>query len=142
MGVVLFDTNILIDAINSHREAFDELSFWEAPAISVITFAEVYAGATPREAIKIRSFMNHFGFEVLHTDDLIMTLATSLRRASVRNRRKIALPDAIIMATAQAHRLLVITRNKKDFKGLNVRIPYELETTTTTRVINVRPMPT
>lgn len=97
MGVVLFDTNIRIDALHSHQEAFDELSNWKTPAISVVTFAEVYAGA------------NHRG---------------ELR------------------ATAQGHRLLVITRNKKDFKGQNVRIPYELETITTTRVINVRPLPT
>jgi len=123
MGVVLFDTNILIDALHSHQEAFDELSNWKTPAVSVVTFAEVYAGANHREALRIKAFMTHFGFEVIHTDDLIMTLATALRRASVRNRRKIALPDAIIMATAQAHRLLVITRNKKDFKGLNVTYP-------------------
>lgn len=141
MGIVLFDTNILIDALHLHQEAFDELSSWSTPAISVITFAEVYAGANPREALRIKKFMSQFGFEVIHTDDLIMMLATSLRRASVSNQRKIALPDAIIMATAQAHRLLVVTRNKKDFRGPNVRIPYELETISTTRVINVRPLP-
>nr|WP_229262887.1 PIN domain-containing protein [Duganella radicis] len=132
----------MIDALHSHQEAHNELSSWGNPAISVITFAEIYAGASSRETLKIKKFMDHFGFEVIHTDDLIMMLATSLRRASVHNRRKIALPDAIIMATAQARRLLVITRNKKDFKGPNVRVPYELETVTTTRVVNVRPLPT
>lgn len=141
MGIALFDTNILIDALNSHEEAFNELSFWPQSSISVITFAEVYAGASAKEAIKVRKFMEHFGFEVIHTDELIMNLATAFRRASVRNRRKIALPDAIILATAQARGLIVVTRNKKDFKGPNVRIPYELETVTTTRVINVRPPP-
>ncbi|RZT08611.1 hypothetical protein SAMN05216319_2976 [Duganella sp. CF402] len=140
MGIVLFDTNILIDALHSHQEAYTELSSWDTPAISAITFAELYAGAGPVEALNIRKLIKRFDFEVIHTDDLIMMLASSLRRASVRNQRKIALPDAIIMATAQAHRLLIVTRNKKDFKGQNVRIPYELETVTTTRVINVRPL--
>lgn len=37
MGIVLFDTNILIDALHSHQEAFDELSAWGTPTISVIT---------------------------------------------------------------------------------------------------------
>jgi predicted nucleic acid-binding protein len=141
MGVALFDTNILIDALHAHQEAVDELSFWARPAISIITFAEVYAGASGVETPKIKKFMAHFGFEVIHTDDIIMALATSFRRNSIHNKRKIALPDAIILATAQARRLLVVTRNKKDFKGPNVRIPYELETITTTRVINVRPAP-
>jgi hypothetical protein len=51
------------------------------------------------------------------------------------------LPDAIILATAQAQGVVVVTRNKKDFKGPNIRVPYELETVTSTRVINVRPPP-
>jgi predicted nucleic acid-binding protein len=141
MGVALFDTNILIDALHSHQEAFDELSFWPNPAISVITFAELHAGMSYAEASKITAFLALFGFEVIHTDDNIMVFAAALRRDSVRKRRKIALPDAIILATAQARGLMVVTRNKKDFKGPNIRVPYELETVTSTRVINVRPPP-
>lgn len=141
MGVALFDTNILIDALHSHQEAFNELAFWPNSAISVITFAELHAGASTGEVSKIKNFLTLFGFEVIHTDDLIMALAADLRRDSIHKRQKIALPDAIILATAHARGLMVVTRNKKDFKGPNVRIPYELETVTSTRVINVRPPP-
>ncbi len=71
----------------------------------------------------------------------MIDIAARIRSASIRRRAKIALADAIILATAQACGLIVVTRNKKDFKGPNVRIPYELETVTTTRVINVRQPP-
>jgi hypothetical protein len=37
--------------------------------------------------------------------------------------------------------MVIVTRNKKDFKGPNIRVPYGLETVTSTRVINVRPPP-
>lgn len=141
MGVALFVTNILIDALHSHQEAFNELSSWPDPAISVITFAELHAGASSAEASKIKKFLTLFGFEVIDTDDIIMTLAAALRRDSVSKRRKIALPDAIILATAQARGLRVVTRNRKDFRGPRIRIPYELETITSTRVINVQPPP-
>jgi hypothetical protein len=52
---------------------------------------------------------------------------------------KIALPDAIIQATANIKNLTIITRNTKDFKGVRVRIPYELKTTSFVSVVNVDP---
>ncbi|MEJ8713731.1 PIN domain-containing protein, partial [Klebsiella pneumoniae] len=40
---------------------------------------------------------------------------------------KLKLPDAIILATAQLHRLELITRNTKDFAGIpGVVTPYEI----------------
>jgi len=54
----------------------------------------------------------------------------------LRKGPKIALMDAINKATAQVQKLLVITRNTKDFKGADVRVPYEIETITLTRIVN------
>ncbi len=81
--------------------------------------------------------MTCFAFEIIHTDDNIMAGAAHLRAQSIRKGPKLALPDAIIMATALSKSLMLITRNKRDFKGSDVRIPYELETVTTVRVVNV-----
>lgn len=37
----------------------------------------------------------------------------------IRKKKKIKLPDAIIAATAVAHNLKVVSRNEKDFEGLD-----------------------
>lgn len=70
-----------------------------------------------------------------------MKLAASIRRGSIELRSKVALPDAIIMATGQLHSDVVITRNKKDFRMLRslgkLRIPYELTNTDPVGFINV-----
>lgn len=136
MALVLFDSNILIDALKGYEQALQELAYWDEPAISAVTWMEVYAGATPDEVPRLDELIANVGFEVIHTDDNIMKLAAKIRGESIRNGPKVALPDAIIMATALHLELQVITRNKKDFKGPNVRIPYELMTNTTIQVVN------
>lgn len=123
MKAALFDTNILIDAI------------------SAITLIELYAGVALKDKPEIASVLTRVGFDVIQIDANIINIAARIRSASVRRRAKIALPDAIILATAQARGLVIVTRNKKDFKGPNVRVPYELEIISSTRVINVRPPP-
>jgi predicted nucleic acid-binding protein len=52
---------------------------------------------------------------------------------------KIRLPDVIILATANVTGRLLITRNKQDFRGANIRLPYELQEG---RVFNVALLPT
>lgn len=37
-GLVLFDTNILIDWSKGYKQALTELAHWDNPAISVITW--------------------------------------------------------------------------------------------------------
>ncbi|MES2295397.1 MAG: type II toxin-antitoxin system VapC family toxin [Pseudomonadota bacterium] len=137
MALVLFDTNILIDALKGYRQAIDELAFWDEPAISVITWMEIYAGAKTSEVGRLDHFMSDFGFEIIHTDGDIMREAARVRSESRQIGPKIALPDAIIIATARTRDLPVITRNTKDFRDPKVRIPYELKTSgPATTVIN------
>jgi predicted nucleic acid-binding protein len=139
MAIVLFDTNILIDALKGYRAAATELAFWDAPAISAVSVMEIYAGASRDDIPRLDRFVAQIRFEIIHTDDKIAKEAAAIRAGSRNNSRKIALPDAIIMATANVRSLTVITRNRKDFKGWNVRVPYELETTTLVNIINVAP---
>lgn len=139
MALVLYDSNILIDALKGYDAAVEELAYWDSPAISAVTWMEVYAGALSQEIPVLDALINEIGFEIIHTDDQIMTFAARIRGTSLRKGPKISLPDAIIMATAKHHSLKIITRNKKDFKGANVRIPYELLTTTAVSVINIAP---
>ena len=51
------------------------------------------------------------------------------RCIALRKLKRIALPDAIIAATAITHKLIIISRNTKDFadiEGLVVIDPYSL----------------
>jgi predicted nucleic acid-binding protein len=46
----------------------------------------------------------------------------------IRRQRRLKLPDAIILATARVHGLVLVTRNTKDFDPADpaIRIPYAL----------------
>jgi predicted nucleic acid-binding protein len=137
-ALVLFDTNILIDALKGYPEALAELAHWDDPAISSITWMEVYAGADVDDAPRFDAFMAEFGFEIIEIDAQIMQTAAQMVSERRRNGPKIGLPDAIIAATASLKGLVIVTRNTKDFK-VNVRVPYELKTISTTSVVNVDP---
>jgi predicted nucleic acid-binding protein len=60
-------------------------------------------------------------FEVLELDATVSAEAILIRKNS-----RLKLPDAIILATARVHGLLLVTRNHRDFprREPNVRIPY------------------
>ena len=138
-ALVLFDTNILIDWSKGYAEALTELAHWDNPAISAVTWMELYGGADVDDVPRFDAFMAEFGLEIIEIDAEIMRAAATLVAERRRAGKKIALPDAVIQATADVKKLTIITRNTKDFRGLNVRVPYMLETITTTRVINVNP---
>ena len=100
---------------------------------------EVYAGATPQEIARLDELMDSVCFEVTQTSEAIMKRAAHIRGDSIRRGHKIAPPAAIIQATAVILNLQVITRNKKDFKGPNICISYELVTRTTVEIVNATP---
>ena len=118
----LFDTNILIDHLNGVKQATREIKAHPGAAISIVTWIEVMTGAaTPDEETILRTFLATFPC-------LPITAAVAERAAENRRVRRIKLPDAIILATAEtAHRQLV-TRNIRDFpKNLHgVRVPYQI----------------
>jgi len=75
----------------------------------------------------------------IHSTDAIMAEAARLRANSLATPPKIRLPDVIILATANVTGRLLVTRNKWDFRGVNVRLPYDLQNG---RVFNVALPPT
>ena len=121
MVSVLFDTNILIDYLNGIEQAKQELDRYTDKAISVITWMEVMVGATPTTETVIRSFLN--AFDTLAIDTQVSEVAVRLRK-----KHSIKLPDAIVWATAQANKRILVTRNTKDFAHdePGVRVPYQL----------------
>ena len=117
----LFDTNILIDYLSGVKPAREEVERYRNRSISVITWMEVMAGVMPEHEAKTRAFLTTFS-------SLPVTPAVAEKAAVLRRQRRINLPDAIILATAEAGDRLLITRNTKDFPAgeMGIRVPYQL----------------
>ncbi|HEY5006518.1 MAG TPA: type II toxin-antitoxin system VapC family toxin [Caulobacteraceae bacterium] len=117
----LFDTNILIDFLNGIEAAKSELARYEDPAISIISWMEVMAGASESDKDATRAFLS--GFQRIGLDESIAEAAVALRQS-----HRVKLPDAIVWASAQVHGRLLVTRNERDFPTADpgVRMPYRL----------------
>lgn len=123
----LLDTNSIINFLDASMpkpgmELLNEIVD-DDPYISVITKIEVlgFNFRTEEEQDITETFIE--GTTVLVIDDEIVEKTINLRK-----KIKIALPDAIIAATALAHDFTLVTRNTKDFKnieGLEIMNPFE-----------------
>ncbi|MGA2674138.1 MAG: type II toxin-antitoxin system VapC family toxin [Terracidiphilus sp.] len=115
------DTCILVDYLRGFAQARAELALYQSSAISVISWMEVMAGATPQTENTARAFLQ--SFDLLEIDAKTAEVAVILRKT-----KHIKLPDAIIWATAQVHQCLLVTRNTRDFdrNEPGVRVPYTL----------------
>jgi predicted nucleic acid-binding protein len=118
----LFDTNILIDHLNGITKATREIGASLDPAISVITWIEVMTGPSGQEEEAIlRAFLLNF-------ECLPITVAVADRAAVIRREKRLKMPDAIILATAEVAGRKLVTRNVKDFVvgTRGVRVPYKV----------------
>jgi predicted nucleic acid-binding protein len=116
----LFDTNILVDQIHGIQAASDELDRYEIKAVSRVVWIEFLTGAKTADVEgRRRSLLDEF--DLLEVDE-----AVSRETILIRQRTRLKLPDAIILATARVHGLLFVTRNHRDFprREPDIRIPY------------------
>jgi hypothetical protein len=120
--IAVFDTNIIIDALNGVAAADAEYSRYERVLISRITWMEVLVGA-PADDTQVRDLLETL-FEIIPLDLAVAESAVQLRRT-----HRIRLPDAIIWATAQVYDAVLVTRNTRDFHidWSGIRVPYELQ---------------
>lgn len=119
--IAVFDTNIIIDALNGVPFADIEFGRYQRVLISRISWMEVLVGAR-EDAEQVKDFLQtHFEIETL--DEGIAETAVALRRE-----RRLRLPDAIILATAICRDTFLVTRNTKDFRieWPFIRVPYSL----------------
>ncbi|WNY83104.1 type II toxin-antitoxin system VapC family toxin [Cronobacter dublinensis] len=122
-GLVVFDTNILIDLFSGHEKASQTLArFPEKQAISLITWIEVMVGARKyRQEERTREVLDAFTI-------LPVSLTVAERSVEIRQQCGMKLSDAIILATAQVYSRTLLTRNSKDFGGIaGAEIPYVLK---------------
>ena len=119
--IAVFDTNIVIDALNGVAEADAEYIRYERVLISRITWMEVLIGAEGDEA-ELRDFLETH-FEIISLDVAVAETAIQLRRE-----HRLRLPDAIIWATARVNDAVLVTRNTKDFDPTweGIHLPYAL----------------
>jgi predicted nucleic acid-binding protein len=118
----LFDTNIVIDALNRHRPAFDAIKEHGQGAITVsrITWIEVLAGAKPPVRVATEAFLR--GCQIVE-----LTPEIAARTAEVRQSSRLKLGDAIIWATALETGRTLVTRDTDFRPGTpGVHHPYEL----------------
>lgn len=120
--MAVFDTNILIDLFNNRVEAANTLEGAASHrAISLITWMEVMVGAR-RQGHEAKTSAVLGAFEII---DISKNIAE--RSVIIREKHGMKLPDAIILATAQSRNCPLITRNTKDFAGIDgVMTPYQL----------------
>lgn len=119
--IAVFDTNIVIDALNGVEAADLEYGRYERVLISRITWMEVLIGAGEDDTA-LREFMNLY-FEIVPLDLTVAESAVKIRRT-----QRIRLPDAVILATARTNDAVLVTRNTKDFHPdwEGIRLPYTL----------------
>lgn len=119
---MLLDSCILIDYLAGRSAARMFIAGSPGSAISLVTWMEVMVGASSSDEERVlRGFLR--SFVVLPVDPAVAEEAVVLRR-----RRRLKLPDAIILATARVHERVLATRNVADFPGGPVVvIPYRVE---------------
>lgn len=125
--LTIVDTDILIDAGQSVREAVECLADIEQQstlAISIITQMELVVGCRNKtEQRHIEQFLHRF--QVLKLTEQVSDTAVGLLR-QYRLSHGLAIPDALIAASAMALNQPLISKNQRDYRfirGLQL-LPY------------------
>lgn len=120
------DANILIDHLNDRGLAEREIQrAAQHPGgawISRIVWIEIMSKVDPALLRETEAYLGRFGLDEVTSD--VATRAASLRR----ERPRLRVPDAIILATAFLRNRILVTRNTRDFAPgtPGIRIPYTL----------------
>jgi len=119
----LIDSNILIYAREAGNSFLDALVLAEGAGVSEISLAEIlsFPGLSEKQE---RDYENIFSkMRMLPVSQSIWRSAALIRK---KHRGKLA--DAVVAATAIRENLILVTRNRRDFKGIDgLRIldPFE-----------------
>ena len=118
----LIDSDVLIDFLQGISEAKKEICRYTSPLYSIISWMEIMCGAQTDEERESAETL----FASMKRVDLSPIVAE--KAVEERRRQGLKLPDAIILASADAEGCILVTRNTKDFDGNDprVRFPYSL----------------
>lgn len=123
----LVDTNIVSEL--ARPEPDPGVLVWASEisrvAVSVVTAEELYFGLAWKPRPRVRAWVE--GFLDEHCDLLPITLEIARGAGELRGRLRAqgvnrSQADMLIAATAQAHDLILVTHNVRDFEGCPVRL--------------------
>ncbi len=124
--MIVIDTDIVVDHLRGYQPAiafFESLLHNNEVFFSAITEAELVAGKECADGNK-KELLLHF----LHRWVIVpVSYEIALLAGDLTRDYSLALPDALIAATALINKADLLTRNVKDFKNiprLKVRAPY------------------
>ena len=126
MSGLAFDSNVIIDALRGFRQARVELQRAQGAGnrlwVSRMVWIEVMSKGSGEGLRRAEYFLSGFGID--EVDEEIGARAASLRR----ERPRLRLPDAVILASALTRGRILVTRNTKDFPANmpGIRVPYTL----------------
>ena len=125
--MILADTNVLSELVRPRPDP-KVLAWAESQpllAVSVVTVEEIAFGFAlrPNSVVEAR-LMTLIGqnCEVLPVDSAIARRSGELRRTFAAAGQARMQADMLIAATAHLHRLVLATRNTKDFTGCGIRV--------------------
>lgn len=119
-----FDSNIIIDALGDYPPAREEvrraIALGSRAWISRMVWIEILSKGPDSLVAQAKAFLAAFDIDEVDT-------ATSERAAALRRERsRLRSADAVILASAQVHGRILVTRNTSDFPANmpGIRVPY------------------
>lgn len=116
----VLDSDVLIDYLQGLPAAREELARYRRPLYSIISFMELLAGSrTAAESQAAEALLASLG-------RVELTEEVARRAVEMRQRLRLKLPDAIVLASAEVEGCILVTRNTRDFPANDprVRFPY------------------
>jgi predicted nucleic acid-binding protein len=112
--LILCDSNIIIALMRGNDKVKSALKSIGSDnvALSIVTHAEIYAGASKENVSDMRRRLNQF--HLLHLNEEISKIFNGICLYYMPS-HSIKIPDAFIAATAIANNLRLYTNNRKDF---------------------------
>ena len=132
---MLVDTNVLSEL--SRPTPSPAVAAWAAHVplpirVSVVTLEEIHFGLAWKPNAELRAWFDDFlthSCTVLSVTDSIARRAGDLRGQLRGGGRQRTQADMLIAATAQAHQLVLATRNARDFDGCGIAVVNPFDAT-------------
>ena len=121
MAKVILDTNILIEILKDNKITISQVNKFDELYISEITEMELYYGAfNKQELFQLKKFI--YFFNVIPINEKISNKAKNLIFEYSKS-HNLAIPDALIGATALVKNYQLFTYNLKDFRYIeNIKL--------------------
>jgi len=115
---MIFDTDVLIWYMRSNEKAIRLLDETPDRCLSVITYMELLQGARDKqEALAIRVTLTNLAFQMLPLTENIGNRA-SIYMEQYGLRTALAIPDALVAATAAENAMPLCSSNLKHYKSI------------------------